>query len=219
MKRAALFLATGLLVLVSPASGQLAPGYSGQSGIRRLPSGDTWFAIRQLGLCLAQRKRAQSLTLLDAPYGSPAQAAAVQALIGRETSCLRFANRLYFTHDMLRGGIAEALYERDFDAPPPADPAAPRPEIPLGANGRVDGRALLLRFAHCYVARRPAEVHELLTRSRLGDDDEFAIMNRLASGFEPCVPADMTIQFDVQTTRMLFAEALYERARAAGGGR
>ena len=63
-------LFAGAVLLATSAPAQLAPGYSGQSGVRSLGDSDTWFAIRQLGHCLARLKTAESRALVLAEPGS-----------------------------------------------------------------------------------------------------------------------------------------------------
>ena len=202
-----LFAAAAAL-LAAPAPAQIAAGYSGIPGVRRLPQSDLWFAIRQLGHCLARRTEL-ARELLTTPMGSAEESRAIDGLMGRETSCLLNASRIRFTNIHLRGAIAEALYEREFRGPPPVDQAA--------LDDPEQGRRL--GFAGCFAARRPDAIHRLLARSRLGDNSEHEILTELAPELAQCLPAGERVELDAPFTRMLLAEALYMRARGQQPGR
>lgn len=207
MKRllSALALAiSGSMLAAAPAlaQGGLAPGYSGQSGTRYLPLSDSWFTIRQLGACLAQQKLEPSRAMLAAVPGSPEEDRAVHQLIGRETSCLRGAHSLQFTRDMLRGSVAEALYQRGNQGPPP--PASSEDAAVTDFAG----------FAGCIVAARPAQVHELLTTTRLGTDEERRLVARMAPEMGPCLPQGVELSLQPPLVRLALAEAIYRASIA-----
>jgi len=208
MRRLLPLLVFAGLCLGSAAGAQLAPGQSGFSGVRQLPQSEAWFGIRQMGVCLVQTRREQARSLLEAAPGSPEAAGALNAMIGRETSCLRNASRIRFRSDFLRGAIAEAFYKRDFRSPPPAvDSAQLRME--------PDGSYSLADFADCFAARRPDAVHRLLTTTRLGDNDEVEAMSAMVPEFMTCLPpgTGSEVNFTAQTTRTALAEAMYRRTR------
>jgi hypothetical protein len=187
-----------------PAQPQIAPGRSGTSGVRYLPEPDGWFAIRQLGLCIAQSKRDNARAFIAATPNSEEEDRLVQALIGSETSCLRNANYLVFTRDYLRGSVAEALYHRDYGSPPPAAPAE---------SEQVDVRDLR-SFALCFAMVRPDLVHRLISTTRLGQDEEGEAMSGMSGEFGQCLPAGLTLNLNPQEVRVALAEAIYRRASA-----
>ncbi len=205
--------AAALAALAAPAAAQLAPSYSGHSGIRYMGNEETWWTIRQLGDCLARTRQRAALALLATRPGTAEEAAASRALLGNNTSCLRHAARLTVGRDIIRGAVAEGLYRSQVSAPPPPEPldekaAAAGPPLPLLAD-----------FGQCFAQVRPNEVHSLLTTTRLGTRDEHAALVALAPELGQCFPAGLTISFPAPIVRLALAEAIFHRARAAAAPR
>ena len=201
----------------SAATAQLAPGYSGQSGVMSFGHSDAWFNVRQLGHCLARLKTAQARALILAEPGSEAEEQAARALIGRETSCLIYATRLEFTRDMLRGTVAEALYRREISTPPSAGQPPPSTLQALDGMDQRRRRILLPRllvsdFSSCLAAAEPVLVHRLITTTRLGTSEEREQVSAMAGRFEACVPQGARLQPYSEIIRLGLADALYKRA-------
>jgi|GEM_PF-2950880 len=192
------------------AQAQLSPGYSGHSGIRYMGGEESWWTLRQLGDCLARSGTAASQALLATRPGTAAETAATRSLLRRYSLCLRHANRLSAPRNLIRGAVAEGLYRSTFAAPPPAQALDPeeeanRPPLPFVTD-----------FATCFAKVRPAEVHALLTTTRLGTSDEHAAFERLAPQLGQCIPQGVTLTgVPAPQVRLALAEAIYQRAVAA----
>ena len=214
---AAAALAAGVTIaLTGTASAQLAPGYSGQSGVQYMGNEEVWWSLRQLGGCLARTRPRASETFLATQPGTPAEAAASRALLGTNTSCLQPNSRLSVTRDLLRGVVAEGLYTRTVTAPPPALATAPDDVPAIGRDGKELRIPILVSFARCYVAMRPNEVHNLLTTTRLGTRAEHEAIGTMAADFGQCLRAGARVNLQAPVVRIVLAEAIYHRARAAG---
>lgn len=197
--------ATALAIAGSAAPAQLAPGYSGHPGIRYMGEEEVWYAIRQLGDCLARSRQAASAALLSTTPGTPAETAATRRLLGHNTSCLQPNSRMAAPRNIIRGAVAEGMYRNHFGAPPPAEPIDPeadadRPPLPL-----------LVDFATCFAQVRPQSVHDLLTTTRLGTRAEHEAFARLAPELGQCLTAGVRFQFGAPLIRLALAEALYQR--------
>ena len=204
------------------APAQLAPGYSGFSGIQYMGNEEAWWSLRQLGACLARTRPRASETLLATRAGTAEEAAASRALLGNNTSCLQPNSRMSVTRDLLRGVVAEGLYTRRYTAAPPALAEAPDDVPAIGADGKPIGIPILVSFARCFAAIRPGEIHSLLTTTRLGSRPEHEAIGAMAPDFGRCIPAGARVNFQAPIVRIVLAEALYHRARAAAaqqGGR
>lgn len=199
--------AAAILVAPAPAAAQLAPGYSGYSGIRYMGDEEVWWTIRQLGDCLARGRRRAALALVGTRPGSPEEAVATRAVLGTNTTCMRQSGRMTLGRDIIRGVIAEGLYRSSGAAPPPPQ-AFDETAVP-------EGLPLLVDFARCFAQVRPAEIHNLVATTRLGTREEQQALIALAPHMGQCFPAGATFSFPAPAIRLAFIEALYHRASAA----
>ena len=193
-----------LLSVGGGASAQLAPGVAGFSDEPRTASEDEyWFFMRELGRCLAQTKRAQSVALLQAPVNTPEEKRAFDALISRRgsNSCMRDMVSATMLRAEVRGSVAEGLYK----AHPQSARNAP---VPQGLTAPSSIRSIH-HFADCYVAMNFSAARDLLIDTKLGTKEESQRVRELASGFGPCLPQGREVKIVPRHIRMALAEALY----------
>ena len=216
-------LAVGIAAAAAamPAQAQLGPAYSGQSGVREASTDEFYWALSELGSCLAASKPKQSLSFLAAASGSSAEGAAAKQLIGYNASCLRNLNRMGVERKLLRGAVAEALYKKAAASPlaASAQPGSAPTRMSaanlkaLGYDGLVDG------FTACLAALRPDLVHQLLVNTRLGSKDEEGAVAQISPSFSDCLPNNIKLNLHPAELRLALAEAAYRRLPQSQGNR
>ena len=188
----------------SVASAQLAPGYSGSSDApRRATEDEYWFFIRELGRCLAQSKRAESVAFLQTAINSPEESRAFGALVSRRgnNACMRNMVRATMVRAHVRGVVAENLY---MSLPVSASGGF----VPQGLAGPREVRSIH-DFADCYVGGNYAAARSLLAETRLATQEETDRVRIMAPGFGPCLPQGRQIRIVPIDIRLALAEALY----------
>lgn len=186
------------------ASAQLAPGYSGFSDAPRTASEEEyWFFLRELGTCLTQSKRTQSVAFLQTAINSPEEGRAFGALISRRGSnvCMRNMVRATVVRAHVRGLVAENLYKSLPDATSGGS-------IPQGLASPPEVRSIH-DFADCYIATNYADARGLLTETRLATQEETDRIRTMAPGFGTCLPQGQQIRIVPIDIRLAIAEALY----------
>ena len=147
--------------------------------------------------CIAQQQRVSAAALLDFPYASPEQAAAVNRLLDLDQGCFNAAGaQLRLNKTLLVGGMAEgAILDRFKRSPlPPLDSVEPR-------NGYEE-------FALCVLRQNASDVRALIeTRPRDRHEDE--IFARIVPTLSPCLPANQTLTFGRSALRGILAAGLY----------
>ena len=180
---------------------------------REAPAAASPSDVLRGAVCLAERDEEAATSLLDsAPYSNEERDQAVRALRAAER-CLRRRERIATSVLVLRGALAEAMYERRFAEPPaPRDPplagaAFFRAEA---ATTRDDAAALAPAYdlALCTAARRPDLARALLA-TEPGAPDEAAALEPLNPVFVECVTPGTTLNVDRAGIRAILAESLY----------
>lgn len=205
-------LAVGTAALSTATHAQLANGYSGFSGAPRDGTLDEFYwTLAEMGRCLAQNRKAESVALTASQAGSKAEASALKEMFGRPSMCVRGASTIAAPTHMIRGAIAEALYEKA-KRPPPAALAAFTP-LTLNKADRATARMdrAMDDFAACLATAQPQAVHGLLAGTKLGSKAEDAEIGRLSSAFNQCLVTDGAVRFRASELRLSLAEALYRR--------
>jgi hypothetical protein len=130
---------------------------------------------------------------------------------------------LGFTWELLRGGIAEVFYHRDFPAGLPAAPAAAPGEAALAwarpriFEGRVTGAEIPHAIARCLVLRQPATVSALLASPPFSAG-EMSAMRSLEGDLAACITVGTRFTASRQSLRGLLAEAALHYGEALGKG-
>ena len=176
--------------------------------------------LRAFGRCLASAAPARARSFLVLQPGSRAEQRVGDDLAANAPD--RCAQRipeaagLKFNATLLRGAMAEELYEQDFkNVPPPApDPAAQFVAIqPVGENGiKVTseiraGRLLLHGYARCVARGAPSAVHALSATLPVSPEERAALSLRPI--LSTCLPVSQTFEMGVQQFRSALTEALY----------
>lgn len=188
----------------SAASAQLAPGYSGFSDAPRTATEDQyWFFLRELGRCLAQSKRAQSIAFMRTAINSAEESRTFGALISRRgnNACMRNMVSATVVRAHVRGVVAENLYK----SLPVFTSGGP---VPAGLAGPSEVRSIH-EFADCYIAGNYAEARSLLAETRLATQEETDRIRIMAPGFGACLPDGRQTRIVPIDIRLALAEALY----------
>jgi len=169
--------------------------------------------VLRAAACLIDRDTEAGTRLLgSAPYSREEREHAVRALRAGER-CLRLRQPIASTALLLRGAMAETLYETQFADPavPRDPPAAAAPLFrPDAATSRDDAASLAPSFAlaECAAAREPATVRALLA-SEPATDSEGAALQLLNPVFVQCVTPGTSLNVDRASIRAILAESLY----------
>jgi hypothetical protein len=197
----------------SVASAQVAPGYSGTSDAPTTATQDQyWFFLRELGRCLAQSKRTQSVALVHSVIDSAEEKRAFDALIRRSGNnvCMQNMVRATVVRAAVRGVVAENLYKMQ---PVSALQAA----APEGLSNPASVRSIH-DFADCYVAGNYADARSLLANTKLGTREETDRVRKMAPGFSACLPQGREIRIVATDIRLALSEALYRASAVRPNG-
>lgn len=227
LSRTYAFATPALLVLAAAgaASGQIPTSTSDRitrPGIRRGDAARTDATFRQVIACTVQRDPARSRNLVASMPGSPAEELITGSYQSRLDQCYpQLIDSLGFTPALLRGGIAEVFYHRDFPGGLPAAPAAPPSEAALAwarprlFEGRVTGLEVAHAIARCVVLRQPATVSALLASPPFSAG-EISASHALQGDLAACITAGVRFTASRQSLRGLLAEAALHYGEALG---
>jgi hypothetical protein len=171
-------------------------------------------ALYSHAYCAVRNDLPDAKKLFTTPPGSKEEAKLLRSL--NVEVCGLFGNglpALEADHQLIRGVIAEAVYDQSGKNKAHVDPAvAPFGNLSADAMAALDakGRASLvgLDFAQCVVAASPDGVKALLNSSFVtGEQDK--VLGQLQPYFAPCLPRGAQITFSKLMLRGLFAEAAY----------
>lgn len=155
--------------------------------------------------------------LATAPYSAEERQEAVRSLRAAER-CVR-ARGFATSPLLLRGAIAESLYEAQFAQPasPRQPPAQASPLFgPASAAARAD-MAAAFGLGDCLAAGHGGLVRALLA----ADPDspaEGAALTAMSPAFGACVPAGTQLNIDPGSLRAIAAESLYRWSLAQRDG-
>ncbi len=212
MIRVAFSMILGCLALavVSPASAQLAPGYSGFSTApTEASNAEYWDLMGRMGGCLAQRKREQAVAMVTSVIDSEAEASAFDELFHRRLNiCMGDFVSATFVRAHVRGVVAEGLVE-DLDDATFQRLAATPPAAPAQIT-------TLHELASCYVVANPDEARDFLKQTKLQTKGELAYLQQIAPRLGPGLPEGSNIDLEPIDIRLAIAEALYRAATGHG---
>ena len=176
--------------------------------------------LRHMARCVAERQATRVENLLKSAPGSKLEADLATSLQSRMDNCLK-TDSISFTTYLLRGGLAEVLYQREFPQGLPA--AKPAAEIVSAwVEPRLNERGsqaleLMHSAARCLVTRQPERVSELLAMEAM-TPAEMRVIRTLQDDLGACLIAGMTFNGNRQSLRALLAEAALEYGRAQRDG-
>ena len=164
---------------------------------------------------LGRDARAGDAVLAAVPFSEGERTATGDFIRGAQR-CLRRREPILTPAYVVRGAIAETLYELQFATPPaartPALAAAPltRPGLDLPAE-TVQQLQPMYALADCSAGRQPDLARAVLaTEPRsAAEGPAFAAMH---PAFGSCVPAGTQLSYDPRFMRVFLAEALYRWA-------
>lgn len=208
---AAALLAGGFAMTAARA--QLQSGTSGTSSLTTMADSESWRTLTAFGNCYAQRNVPDAFALLGTEPGSQAEAVTFRHLFRRETvTCLGPGTTLSMPIALIRGAIAEGLYQRRVAVPE----SLVLPPLPADAPIRSLGMA-----ARCYVAGHRAEARALIEGTAAGSRRQYEVLGAMVDDFFRCIPESARgLSFDATFLRYRLAEALLRTggAPAAAAG-
>lgn len=224
--RLAAALMIGLAVLSAPVAAADAPeekavrqSVTGSRIMRTIPkryydAAKTMKIYEAFNRCVVDRRRDKVLAILTAPNESPEQYRAINAMIPQEDICLRDASRMRFNAVLLRGGVAEVLYEENNPSRPSAekDVAGQGGDYDWTLDTPKGGLDLLMAMTACYAAARPGEIHDLLLTTP-ASDAEAVLLEKMADRFGSCLPAGTKLSMNPLMLRAALAEGLYRASK------
>lgn len=171
----------------------------------------TFAAIRETARCVAGNKTELADNLLATKAGSTEEFEIYRAMFERrERSCVRYASLLSFHPQLMRGAIAEALYRRRAADAPIIRPIEASAYTSLVRQGVMRAPpSHMAAFADCVTASRPAEVHALLTTTKMDSAEEKTAMRGLVDALSACLPNGQQISLAPLTMRVALAESAY----------
>lgn len=136
--------------------------------------------------------------------------------------CLSGSGQLGFSYNLLRGGIFQALYAREFRNRPPTDFSAVsttgyRELYSDPVSPMVRSALALEQFGEC-VARADAASVQTFLRQVPGSAGERSAIQALAPRFAACIPRDETIRFSPSVLKGALAEGIYRLSVALRDG-
>jgi hypothetical protein len=193
-------------------------------GVRRGDAARTDPVFRHVIACTVLREPTRSRNLVNSLPGTLAESMIIGSYQSRLDQCYpRLVGGLGFTWDLLRGGIAEVFYHRDFPGGLPAPPVAAPGEAALAwarprlFEGRVTGTEIPHAVARCVVLRQPATVSTLLSNAPFSAG-ELAATRSLQGDLAACLTAGTRFTASRQSLRGLLAEAALHYGEALGKG-
>ncbi|MEA3039411.1 MAG: hypothetical protein QOE79_1924 [Sphingomonadales bacterium] len=217
MRRAAILLIS-TLAAAAAARSPSGIGVNGTDAMRSAYSGPkTLPRIYQLGRCIAERAATASEKLLASIPESRGEAGIVYGPIGgRLAQCA--GSGVEVTNALLRGAIAQALYDRRYAgiAPPPAPIAVP-PIDWSGNNPAAASLAPVYDLGRCAVATDPPAVRRLAA-TQPSSAAEGAVLGELMPKLKPCLDRGITFTTNRETLRAILIESLYKWSLAQRPG-
>ena len=171
------------------------------------PMAEVWRAAA----CVAAREPVEAGEILaTVPYSRQERQKAL-GLLRSAQRCIRSREAITTSPTMLRGAVAEALYEGQFAAPQPVRaPAVLVSPSRLDASAPETAAQLAPAFAlaECSVAAQPETIRNVLT-TEVGSEAELAALRGLNPVFAGCITQGTSLNADRGTLRALLADSLY----------
>lgn len=162
-----------------------------------------------LAVCLESRKRGAVEALLATPRGSLEEIVRLREVMPTSTDCPMRTTRLTIrNHDLVRGAVAEAIYNRAR--------TQPRTAAALPFEGQRDGpdrAGAAAGVAQCAVRRSPLLAHAVVS-ANAGSQRERQALLALRDTFMGCLPAGTRLTASRLLMRTLIAEQLYHASRS-----
>ncbi len=187
----------------------LRSGYGGRRALE---------VVHQSARCIVSRARSASENLMAAVPGTRAEARTLWGPIAsRLDQCAGMG--VYVSNMVLRGALAEALYESAFSSSSQAAPTATVEPMQWSAeNGSAATLAPLYELGRCVVAGNAGLVRRLLETEPFSQGERDTL-RELRARLDPCLDAGRTYTINRESLRAVLAESLYRWASAQRSGR
>jgi hypothetical protein len=168
--------------------------------------------LRAVQCVVARDAPSAEAMLATSPYTSDERDKAVRLLRAADR-CMRRSSAMTTSALVLRGAVAETLYESRFQQPPAARTPAPGVAPLLRAAdiaSRDDAAFITSSFdlGLCTAPAHPDQVRALLATDP-GTDAEVAALQALGPAFTACVARGTQLRVDRGGIRAILAETLY----------
>src|SRR4051812_6573810 len=215
----ATLLALTLAAPAAPAAAQSGVEVNGTDAMRSAYSGPkTLPLLYRLGRCIAERAGSASEKLLASIPESRDEARIVYGPIAaRLAQCA--GNGVEVTNALLRGAIAQALYDRHFGAGVvPAGTPVALPPLDWSGNG-ASAASLVPEYdlGRLAVATDPQAARRLAA-TQPASADEGARLGELMPKLKPCLDRGITFTTNRETLRAILVESLYKWSLAQRPG-
>lgn len=168
--------------------------------------------MRDFAQCVVQGYRSWVDRFLATAPGSPEAQRLAQRVAFND--CL-LIGELRFQEPLLRGGMYEALYQRDYGRVEGPN-VSTAPAINYDVRGATRDQVVLRRFADCVARENPAASRALVL-SPVGQPSENAAFAALGETLSVCLVPGERAAFSRPILRGIIAEALYRLSQAAAG--
>jgi hypothetical protein len=167
--------------------------------------------VYRAAACVAGRDPAAAAEILaTAPYSRTERQKAT-SLLRSAQRCIHSGDAILTSPTLLRGAVAEALYEAQFTASQPLrTPAVPVTPSRLDAAAPEAAArfAPAMALADCSVGAQPDTVRGVLA-TEVGSAEELTALRGLNSVFSGCLTQGSSLDADRATLRALLADSLY----------
>jgi hypothetical protein len=199
---ALVFCSSAVFAVSNAAAQRRDPALDWSTGVRPASEQRTAEAMHEFTSCIARTMRRRSIALLSMPYPSAEASAETRAMALAGGNCMNMF-RARFQEPLLRGGLFEAYYRRDF-------PGAVGPRRRTTFSPRVSDLASTdaRRLTNCVVAREGAR-SDALIRTYPGTDAERLAVAPLMPAFRACAQETGVSIPNLRLFRAALAESLY----------
>lgn len=172
-------------------------------------------ALYILAVCARNHRKDSVEALLRSKPNSAEETEAIEALLPKgPDSCLMRTSKLRIhNRTVLRGAVAEAVYNGISMKPLTGDPLPAAADEAVAAGDRIGAGRLVAR---CAVRRAPLLAHAVV-RFNPGSSGELGALRNLTPVLADCLPAGAILGVSRLSIRALLAEELYQAARAYPG--
>ena len=176
--------------------------------------------------CLVSRYTGRAIALAAVPVDSPQYDRLARNMYENAgDQCLAGGGRLSFSGNLFRGGLFQALYERQFRDDAPMDFSAVestgyRQLYPADLSAEARTALALEHFGECVARADPEGVRSLISQ-QAGTSTEAQAITELRPRLAACIPQDNTIRFSAAVLKGALAEGIYRLSvahQASAGG-
>jgi hypothetical protein len=218
-------LALALSGLAAPSHAQIPTSTRDSMNGNRMVRGDasrTDPFFRHMIACTVDRQPARARALLETRPGSYEEDRIIHSFDSRLEQCLAGIPSLGLATLLIRAGIAEVYYHREFPDGITASPAPDPARAAAWSRARTDGlrdpqMELLHALARCVVLRQPEAVSAALAAGPMSAAESAAIRT-LQQSLGACLDSGVRFTASRQSLRGLLAEAALHFGEARRNG-